>query len=524
MGRDWTLENTLRAHDQAVYDWLGGLAVDYGDIAGQSFPTRSILRVYATPGNAFATIAQILWRKGWLPQPTTPDEGTLQDYAWKIVPLPMASIYREAPFDTPDRAHVPVFYSRLVYNKNTGKYETHQFPGTYTINYTVDFWMTKKYTEAFLYEWLMGELGHLGAAPNETFLTVDHAEPFGKKLHGFKLMSFSDNSDLEMIDSDRRYLRFTATFSMYGLLFRKPEEGSKPVLRINTKVGDASPIDGRTHADAVELDSVNVEMDVFRDQGVPEKYLNGYFDRDGDVDVKRSLLTADGRIDIFHGRPRNNEWGAYRFALPDDASSATVGGLKLPSGGQTLVFRFAFLNPEEEAYFCITDGFGVNIQKWVLPVTKKWLRFETFAHIDGNFALCWGKDSGSASFLHVDKIRHAFAQTSGFAISPTSDSVVGGSQVVEFSGLDPKKAYVVYGTLLNTTADFDIVLSNDVASPTVVETVPISGGNWTSFGLVVQPAPSGNTVSVEGTVTDAFSSISMVEYRGSVKGRFIPYC
>lgn len=303
-----TLYNALRIHDKAVYDWLGGIHVDYGNISGTPFPSTSILRIYATPDNAFARMADVLIRKGWIVRPTE-QQQLIDAEAYKIVPLPMASIYRQNPENDPQRAGVPLDWRRFTYNPQTGKYDNHPYPGTYSIGYQIDFWCLKKYTEAHIYEWLMGQIGHVGAAPNEIMLPVDHGPPWGLKIQGFKLESFVDNTEIEAIEAERRYIRYTATFILNGLVFRPPVEGAKPILKISLSSHDLRTVNPKKSPDGQLLETIPIDYALFRDDGqVPDSILPNFFDITGTgTTVKRSNISSDGRVDPFTKRSSTNE-------------------------------------------------------------------------------------------------------------------------------------------------------------------------------------------------------------------------
>lgn len=517
MAWDWTLNDALRNHDQAVYDWLGELKVDYGMVSGTAFPSDSILRIFATPDNAFAKMADVLIRKGWITRPTQQETLDAAE-AYKIVPLPFASIYRSIIENDPERANVPGIWRKFTYDKTTGRYMNHPYPGTYRVTYDIDFWCLKKYTEAHIYEWLMSYLGKIGAAPQEMMLTVKHGDPWGDKIHGCRLDSFVDNTELENIESDRRYLRYTATYSLNTLIFRPPEVGEKPVLKIGFSHTDLNTIDETVSTEGVSLGQQSVETLYFKDNGsVPSSLLHVFFSKTGDVTLRRSKLSPDRRIDPITGKSKNGVYGIFNV-ISQGATSLTNESLMLPSGNQIMCFRFNYLAPDADYWFNLTDGNGNIVQNWILPRTRKWFMFEIFAVLNGSVGVQFGTDALTVSNFYVDSIRFSFVNA-GPVLTPDDDSVIDGSRVIRFDNLNKRRPYIFCAYPLNHTTDIDIIIGDAGANPLLTTRIFAASGKWSNIAAVVQPSDTGSAYIIfENDISIPPAVVSSQQYFGSKTG------
>lgn len=237
-------EDTLRRHDVAFYKWLGGLRVDYGAPADfptdfpfvTSYPTRQnfpILRTQATRERAFATVVDLLVSMGWINSGTA-DQIRQKAGDFAVLPLPVAVIERgDYEIDT-QAASVPKRFFRSYFNQATLKWESHPWPATYFLPYRVTFWCSKRYTEAFMREWVMAQLGKLGAADNEVLIQVEHREPWGTQWQKLQYESSSDLSDLE--GDLPRAIRYELSFRLRMLHFRPNIESNDPVNAVQTPI------------------------------------------------------------------------------------------------------------------------------------------------------------------------------------------------------------------------------------------------------------------------------------------------
>lgn len=523
MSQTSTYENMLRIHDKAIYSWLGDLNVDYGEIAGNTLPQSyiPILRVFASPMRAFAEMRDTLIRKGWIQRPT--EQELLDDAeAYKLVPLPFISIYREAPENDPTRAMIPGQFTGLLYDASTGEKVDHPYPGTYLINYQVDFWCLKRYTEAHIYEWVKSKLGKVGAAPNEAMVPVEHDAPWGVKLQGMKMTGFVDNTELEGFADSKRYVRFTATFQLNALLFR-PTSSYKPAFTFKSESRIVTFADGKTDMDGYVAaeSSKTAEIDVFRDDLIiPESQLSDLFRFDGNVQFARTLLSSDGRFNRTSLRPRGGEYGSFRVTV-NDATSWFGNAYIAPPNAQTpVVVRFAYMS-QNDFIFRILDENGDYLQTWTLPATSRWQQFETFFVTDSMFRFRWWAVTDGD--IYIDRTKFAVIDAySNSAISATSSSIIGSDRVVQFEGLDWSTGYIVSGNLLNTTSVYDIVIVNGETSPTNTERITVGNDSWSSFGVIMQPKYKTDKIIIRlESVTDDVDNAEVRAYNGQIKGRFV---
>jgi len=223
-------EDALRVHDTAFYAWFEDLLIDYGDLAGKSKNQTPILRVFASPSRPFARIADTLVSRGFVDAATADKllESANASNDISVLPLPMLTLMRGDTRPDTELSGVPKRYRKLP-SRNAG-YASSQWPGMYLTDYTATVWCAKRYTEAYIKEWLFSKLGNLGANEAEAFLPVTHREPFGVMHQRLRFEGSSDNSDLE--GDEPRWIRFDLTFTLRTLVFRKVTPGADPVYTI----------------------------------------------------------------------------------------------------------------------------------------------------------------------------------------------------------------------------------------------------------------------------------------------------
>lgn len=220
-----TLGNSLRMYDQAIYNWLDALKIDYGEIAGVPRRQFGILRVLATPKRAFSRMENILVRKGWLdPSDPGPGSGTLEETlkSYQRIPLPFVSVYVQPP--AIDSLRNSVFSFRHSYASMSDlTSQKHPYPVPITLPVQLDFWMKKKFTDLYIKEWLISNVNVLGTYANEFMLQVTPLDNLGQQVWGNKLIpvtieSIDDASDLEPGEGDR-LLRTTVMLTMSAWMF-----------------------------------------------------------------------------------------------------------------------------------------------------------------------------------------------------------------------------------------------------------------------------------------------------------------
>lgn len=340
MARPNTLEDPLRIYDVAVKTWLRGLVVNYG----KSLGFRHIPTVISSPEKAFASAGEVLINEGWFAGASPADVYDKADRP--IVPYPWATIWRLDETRNYERANVVRW--RNVEVLPNGNLRTHPYPLPYNIMYQIDFFALRKYTAAFIVEWVRSQLGLVGAAQEEMFLSITHARPWGKQLHAFINRGYVDNSQLEMQEFDARVLRRTFTFELIGWKFLPPEggfdgEGRPRILEVTTDFEDVSkgdptlsetfPVIGRTTT------TRNLMEAAYGNLGPLYEGVKLYLREKGNADVTLSRVGPRAS-----GFARGD---SVKCTLPDITSLIESPPLPLPPNKTLLSFDFELLAQQD---------------------------------------------------------------------------------------------------------------------------------------------------------------------------------
>lgn len=219
MAAPHTLGDTMRNHDKAVYDWLNGLLVDYNETAGTTRNAFPVLRIMATPQQAFARVTDLLVHMGWLPGATAADMRATGDAKWDELPLPVITIERGEPTPAAE-LNSSATQKRVYLNPVTGQWEEHRWPAQYSTQYRMTAWSLKRSTDAYIREWVYGALGGKGKATHEALLTVTHEAPWGETLQRWR---FEGSQDLSNLEGDNpRWIRTEFLFTLRTLVFFPP--------------------------------------------------------------------------------------------------------------------------------------------------------------------------------------------------------------------------------------------------------------------------------------------------------------
>ena len=226
MAQPFILGNTLRHHDQAIYDWLERLPIDYGIVEGKAFTAKSLLRVYSSPDKAFATMHDVLVRKNWIANSTDTDK-------FKSVPLPFCSIHRVDWGVAAERGSFP--NKVIKENPETGARAVYPFPTPIFINYAIDFWARKNFTIAHISEWLLHQHGQPGWRADEFGIKIIYDDPWGELFIPAHVDGHTDNSDIEGVgDEDNRELRLSINLKLDGWLHHNQiGDDLKPIKELN---------------------------------------------------------------------------------------------------------------------------------------------------------------------------------------------------------------------------------------------------------------------------------------------------
>lgn len=246
MAQPATLEDSLRLHDEAFYNWLGGLRVDYPADPGGLWMQRlnePIIRVNAPPSRAFASVLDQLVSSGWFASEASAATMRTKAAMMATLPLPVATWTRADPVPDPEMAGASKrMYTRTI-DPLTGLTTPHRWPAHYRTDYSVNFWCHKRYTSAFIKEWVMGTMGSQpGASQNEYYLTVNHKAPWGPKIQKLGFTSSSDQSTIE--GTEPLYQRFNFVFTLRTWIMRPALEGSAQVTGVSM---DGEPVHETTN-------------------------------------------------------------------------------------------------------------------------------------------------------------------------------------------------------------------------------------------------------------------------------------
>lgn len=252
MASPYTHDDALRIHDVAVWEWLGTLHVHYPEVRDPADQTlivaerkdAPILRVFASPDRAFASLVDQLVHQGFIDGGTDAEKRAKAADVFAILPLPAISIQAAPPIPDTSLSNVPgVLYKKLL-DPVTGKWKHHRWPKHYFTDYIVTVWSKQRFTANYIQEWLAAQMGNLGRAHNETMLTVQHKAPWGPIQQMLRLSSpVTDQTELE--GDEARYFRYEFTLTLRTHV-TMPEMGEAEFVEargIDTDVGESGEVE-----------------------------------------------------------------------------------------------------------------------------------------------------------------------------------------------------------------------------------------------------------------------------------------
>lgn len=296
MARPDTYEDSIRVHNVAFYEWLGSLLVDYGDLGGSAKAHFPILRVYASPERAYASVVDLLVKLHFVEGADAEEMRQRAKADFAILPLPLATIEADDPVIDPELPGTPVKRVRKIeYDATSGSYLAHPFPAHHKTEYRVTFWVHKRYTAAYIDEWIRAQLGKTGVAENEFFIDVPHRDPWGTLMHAVKMTGVADESSLE--GDDPRYIRKTYTFLMRTWIMKPTVEIGPPAEATGVDVNDYGKGDTRPPLDTNPL---SIQSDNLFKINIPMTRFEELWPVEGDATVAES---ADFPPGIMGGIP-----------------------------------------------------------------------------------------------------------------------------------------------------------------------------------------------------------------------------
>lgn len=512
MAQPHSFEDTLRVHDAAFFNWLGGLRVDYGTVGTEDRSDFPILRVFAAPDRAFAAVVDLLVRMCWIDGATAADMRANADN-FAVLPLPVATIYRGDALPDPELRGSPKEFRKRWFNLTTREWERHPWPGHYRTPYTVSFWMTRRYTEAFIREWIMGQLGAQGLQENEVLIPVVHNDPWGTIRQALRFDDFADNSELE--GEEPRWVRIDVTFALRTWFFRVIRPGADEVQRIgaDTRVEATS---GRVlPGDEIGDDALGAAPeDVWSENlylvPIPNVFVGSVMVKTGDATVEPGILAPAGR------QPRRDD---LHIQVEVQADAVTVGEWPIvPDADGVAVYSYSFAylasDPVELETLQrdpIADAI-VSADSFVLPRARRWEKFHLFTVVRGEGGPVAVEDRRTLILrvagvppaalqdvhLHALDVRHVVSQTK---VAPTTTVTALGIVTRTWTGL-AKRGYLVILVLTATSGGPNVAtFTNDASVPTHTVQRSLDGSVHAGAAVLMQPDRDSLVLKVPTSVT-----------------------
>lgn len=535
-----SFENTVRIHDKAIYDWLGGLCVDYdgGALAHPDFaetaswPNKKnfpVLRVMATRQRAFATVVDMLVAMGWIDGVETADKIRAAD-DFGVLPLPVVTFERGDPVHDALTASVPKRFRRSMFNQDTGLWENHAWPGTYLVPYNITFWSIKRYTEAFMREWIYCQLGQLGAGDREVMLTVAHAPPWGNQTQALMLDGTSDLSDLE--GENPRYIRFEANFQL-RFLHMRPISGEPGSIAeqlgtagyfnaIQTPCSFATDVGADVHDDALATIDIpsnpSTSFNLFEPFYTKDSDVTAQWPRAGAGTIERSTIAPPGV-------PVGSVYKAHVRAVVDQIGivEKPVCIEDPPNDRALLSFAIRYCSTAEVTIRIDsktgTTGAWNTVRKIVLPAASTWTEFQVFTLAEESIiSVVLEGRAIDADFWFTDAdLRHVFNATQ--ILETTNVPGFGGGTKHVWSGLDRPQSYMLVVVPDTPTGVHAMRTEDDDVAPAHIIERTFDATVEPGFVELIQPANG----SVAVTVPAGFPSATyyIQPYIGGFRGRLV---
>lgn len=515
-----TNDDTLRIHDLAVMEWLRGLRLDYGTIAGVPRNQFPVLAVMASPSRAFATAVDLLVEQGWL---SAQANQTLRDSAesdWSILPLPVVSVQRDVPVYDPELVGVPRTQYRKQIDPITGRWVTHDWPNHYRTQYRATFWCLTRATEAYINEWVVTQFSKLGASNREAFLPVNHRAPWGTMQQSFLFDSAIDLSDLE--GTGPRYIRIEYSFRLRTWYMRPPQDGGEVVNVVTPSLAFASrDAEGVLALDQVQVPTVPVSGNLFRNPIDPESM--DMWPRWGASEVTEGTCYP-GASDPFTLPARSvqatvqadasgvliAEHLVYRPTTPVNAWAIVLLAFQYRSNADTSVELAQYTDPA-----VITAAREVALANTL----GDWKRFQRFAIVRRNVAQWSISGAGTVTpailtFTDVDS-RQVFDDPAA-RVAFIAQSSGGGAITYEWAGL-ASDAYLLVGVLdpASTGAGVVAAVSNILTS---VQDEQQSVNPALDIGFVLLSRPYGGSCRLIVPNALVLAAVYALRYAGPYHG------
>jgi hypothetical protein len=533
MSAPYSVENSIRVHDEAIYNWLQGLHVDYGIINGQDKTNASILTVFASPDRAFATIYDMVTKNGFV-APSTNDSETRAniDSILKVLPLPVATIERLEPVPLRELNHAPAKDPRSYFDPTTGQWISWSAPTTYQCDYAVTFWSLKQSTDVFIRDWVYGQLGIIGSGNYETFIPVQHNPAIGISNQSLKLVSSTNLSYLEGLS--QRYIRTRFVFSLRMLIFKNLPSDIAPGSEF---LGNATGAFAGMNA-AQPIFNVGVNVVVPKGDGVVT------YSEDA-IDALRLTGSYTGNLYRYNNNlyyPWNlygNATAGYSQLYPSgvavtpDARYSLRGTLSAESDaveiittpvlqeadGSALVLFYMYYTSDQPVLFNVNNVDPTSLVRTValstaLPATGgAWQRMRVYAVVTSSLMSAGFYGSATQTVFAIAK--GDVRQKAWYSVSPSYTPVIttAGSNTVYTFTVPAGTTYLATIKLSSAaSADFAVAVNNSISGATYSKTNIVKSGTGVGAVFLVQPVATTFTITIPASVTVA--SVTAKGYSG----------
>lgn len=455
------LEDTIRVHDAAVYDWIGGLLVDYPSDPGGAWDQRKaypILRAIASPDRAFAELSNRLVAEGFFKDEASAAAMRSKASGIDALPLPAVTIQSIGGSMDTSLSRPGEVIRRMTVDPVTGAYIPHPFPVHQFTEYTLTFWCRKNYTANFISEWLLGKTGARGLGQNEVLIAVKHVAPWGTMRQAATVDGPQDRSDLEGADSPR-YKRFDVTLRLRTWVMKSPLAPVFPTEQINS----STAIVGGTTTAEESMEQANLFGIRLSDEDVRRLWPTT-----GDATVYRSIVptppeyAGPGLRIVVSANPDDSVVLAERSANP-------ASGYEIWSayGAWTAYGGALELQGYQRAGVLPDESLRINYADRLVP-TVSWKRFHRFFLFDDADPLAGVRIAGTGepALAHVRNI--SVRRVNSPTRLPPATSA---ANTATFTGLEGR-AYLVAAVFSAVAGTGNTVsLENDTVSPTDTYTV-----------------------------------------------------
>lgn len=513
---DQNLEDTIRRHHAAFFDWFGQFRVDYGALGlglaeGVNNPYAPIprndvpiLRIFGPPQRVAAEMVDILVEYGWLQGQSAAAQAAtateLREIAREnhaVLPMPFLSMVADAPVFRIEDNGPPKLFRRQCFDEATQTFQQHRWPGSYEISFRVTLHAIKRYTVAYFREWLFSQLGPVGMGGQELLIPVQHEYPWNEIRQALSFDGESDLSDLEG-EENARTLRFQYDFRLKMWHFHRIagsvsviEDVSAPVSPVasdgigleDAELGASLPVE----ADALSLNFFEIYL---LDSQIPTQWpkLGNATVRRGETSPVKQFPVPTLRMTVED--PTDEVLISNKSALLDaDGIAVFTHRLDYRSDAATEIVYAQREGADIQGVF-------ETARVQALPARANWTRHQGFVLFDKPIHSITLRGSGAPAVAHLSRQRlHKINLTN--KLTPTTSAPGGGQTVHTWAGLEqrPYLAIVhftdagVTGMAINVNGD-SIPIDNAAeqglvriftvgaslaATVTIPDTIPIQG-------------------------------------------------